>query len=260
MRRENHDGIVLYRFSALDGAGVVHGAVTRLGGVSTGPFATLNLGHTVGDELTAVVENHRRLLAALDLRREQMVSPYQAHSANVRLVERAHAGTVQPEVDGLITTTPGVALLFRFADCLPVLLFDRAQRALGMVHAGWRGTARGVIAAAVAAFAHHLGSRPAELWAGIGPGIGPCCYEVGEEVVGAVARACPAGSEVAHRHNGTVHLDLPAAVRAQLAAAGVHDAEMSGICTACHTDEWFSHRAESGQTGRFGFVAMLEEG
>jgi YfiH family protein len=260
MIREENNGIVAYRFHGLDGAGVIHAALTRLGGVSQGPFATLNLGSTVGDESSAVHENHRRVFAALGLRREQVISPYQVHSANVRLVGRADAGGIQDDTDALLTTTPGVAILFRFGDCVPLMLFDPVRRAVGLVHAGWRGAVVGVVPAAVAAFAEHVGSAPGDLWAGVGPAIGPCCYEVGHEVVAAVTDACPVDAQVVHRRNGSFHLDLPGAVRAQLMDAGVRQIEMSGICTACRTDEWFSHRAENGRTGRFGMVVALAEG
>jgi len=257
MIRETLDDIVLYRFEALDRDGVAHAILTRRGGVSQGPFATLNLGHTVGDDLAAVEENHRRVFAVLNLQREQVVSPYQVHSANVRWVSQAHAGTVQPATDGLITATPGLALLFRFADCVPLLLFDPVRRAVGLVHAGWRGAARGVVSAAVAAFVQRFGSHPDDLWAGIGPSIGPCCYRVGPDVASAVARACPPDADIVHRRDGALYLDLPGAVRAQLRAAGVEQVETSGLCTACSTEEWFSHRAENGRTGRFGVVVML---
>ncbi len=259
MRREVVDGIALYRFDGLEGAGVMQAVLTRQGGVSRGAFATLNLGHTVGDDLAAVEENHRRVFSALNIHRDQVVSPYQVHSASVRLVGEAHVGTVQPATDGLLTTTPGVALLFRFADCVPLLLFDPIHRAVGLVHAGWRGVVNGVVPAAVAAFARHAGSSPAELWAGIGPTIGPCCYQVGPEVAGAVTAVCPEGAEVIERRDGSLYLDLPGAVEAQLAAAGVKQVERAGLCTACHTDEWFSHRAERGRTGRFGVLVMLEQ-
>ncbi len=258
MHRENHDGVVLYRFEGLAGAGVTHAAFTRLGGVSQGPFATLNLGSTVGDDPEAVKENHQRALKALGLRREQTVSPYQVHSANVRRVGRAELGTIQQETDGLLTAEPGVALLFRFADCAPLILFDPVRRAVGLLHAGWRGAANGVARAGVQAFVEHVGSRPADLWVGIGPTIGPCCYQVGAEVAQAVERACPAGAQVVQRQDGALYLDLPAALKAQLLAAGVETVELSGLCTACRTDEWFSHRGERGRTGRFGVVVMLE--
>lgn len=258
MLREVVDGVVLYRFEGLTGEGVRHAVLTRLGGVSRGPFATLNLGHTVGDDLEAVEENHRRAFAALDLQRPQVVSPYQVHSANVRWVNAAHGGTVQPATDGLVTTTPGVALLFRFADCVPLILYDRAHRAVGVVHAGWRGVTRGVVDAAITAFSRYADSRPQDLWVGIGPSIGACCYRVGPEVAAAVAEACPDGHGVVQQRKDGLYLDLVGAVWAQLKAAGVRRMETSDVCTACHTEEWFSHRAERGRTGRFGVVAMLE--
>ncbi len=255
MRSETVDGILLYRFEELEGAGVMNAVITRLGGVSRPPFATLNLGHTVGDALESVEENHRRLLSTLGLHQNQVVSPYQVHSNHVRWVGQAHAGTVQSHTDGLLTTTPGLALLFRFADCVPILLFDPVRRAVGLVHAGWRGAANRVVLAAVAAL-EQAGSRPADLWAGIGPAIGPCCYQVGPEVAQAVAQVSPI--PVVERRNGSLYLDLPGAVRAQLMAAGVERVESASICTACRTDEWFSHRAEKGRTGRFGVLVMLE--
>jgi YfiH family protein len=237
---------------------VTHAFLTRLGGVSGPPYAALNLGHTVGDDLAAVEENHRRALAALGLHREQVVSPYQVHGTHVRPVFRAHGGSVQPAADGLLTAAPGVALLLRFADCVPLVLFDRERRAVGLVHAGWKGAAGNIAAAVVSAFARYAGSHPQDLWAGVGPAIGPCCYRVGPEIAASVAAACPAGAEVIRQRDGGLYLDLPGIVRAQLAAVGVRQVEMSGLCTACHTEEWYSHRAEHGRTGRFGAVVMLE--
>lgn len=258
MRRESANGILFYQFEGLDGAGLTHAILTRLGGVSQGPFATLNLGHTVGDDLNAVQENHRRVFALFGVDRGQVVSPYQVHSARIRLVGREHGGTVQNGTDGLLTTTPGLMLLFRFADCVPLLLWDPAHRAVGLAHAGWRGVAGGVVRAAVEAFVRHVGSRPEDLWAGIGPAIGPCCYQVGPEVVASVAQAFSLRPDLVYHRADGIYLDLPGVVRAELEAQGVRQIEMSGICTACHTDEWFSHRAEGGRTGRFGVLVMLD--
>lgn len=257
MQRETVDGIAFYRFEGLADAGLIHALFTRLGGVSQGPFATLNLGHTVGDDLNAVRENHRRIFTLFGIDPQQVVSPYQVHSAHIRPVGPEHGGTVQNATDGLLTTAAGVALLFRFADCVPLILWDPVRRAVGLAHAGWRGVARGVVRAAVEAFRRHAGSRPEDLWAGIGPAIGPCCYQVGPEVVAAVI-----GNEMApnlvHRREDGLYLDLPGVVRAQLETCGVRQIELSGICTACRTDEWFSHRAEGGRTGRFGVLVMRE--
>jgi hypothetical protein len=108
--------------------------------------------------------------------------------------------------------------------------------------------------------AAHFGSIPGDMWAGIGPTIGPCCYEVGADVAGEIASACPPGSEVVHSVNSQVHADLPAAVEAQLRAAGVEWIEHADLCTSCRVDEFFSHRAEDGKTGRFGVVIGLEHG
>jgi YfiH family protein len=258
MIQKSNNDVAWYEFEELKDQGVTHAFLTRLGGVSDPPFDTLNLGHTVGDDLAAVEENHDRAFAALGLRREQVVSPYQIHGTHVRLVSRAHTGTTQPATDGLLTTTPGVALLLRFADCVPVLLFDPAQRTVAMVHSGWKSTAGNIAAAAVAAFVHHVGSKPEDLWTGVGPAIGPCCYEVGEEMADTISKISPEGIEAFQRRDGGLYLDLPGLVRAQLAEAGLKRITMSGICTACRTGEWFSHRAENGRTGRFGALAMLE--
>jgi hypothetical protein len=258
MLRKETDGVVWYAFEELECSGVTHAFFTRLGGASAPPFDALNLGHTVGDDLAAVEENHDRAFAALDVRREQVVSPYQVHGTHVRLVGQAHTGTTQPATDGLLTTASGVALLLRFADCVPILLFDAKRRAVALVHSGWKGTVGNIAEVAVRAFVRRAGSRTEDVWAGIGPAIGPCCYEVGQEMVQAVSRIEPQGAGAFQQRNDRSYLDLPGLVQAQLAAAGVNEIAMSGVCTACHTEEWFSHRAEKGRTGRFGALAMLD--
>ncbi|MEA3340644.1 MAG: polyphenol oxidase family protein, partial [Chloroflexota bacterium] len=215
MLRERVDGVVLYRFDGLSGAdGLLHAILTRIGGVSRGHCATLNLGHTVGDDSAAVEENHTIALGALGLEPGRTVSPYQVHGARVGVVGRAHLGTVQPATDALVTNAPGVPLLMRFGDCASVLFFDPARRVIGMAHAGWRGVAAGSVPATVRTMTERFGCVLADLWAGIGPTIGPCCYEVGPEVVEAVEAACPPGTDVARDVDGRIHLDLPGAVRA----------------------------------------------
>ncbi len=258
MIRECVDGIVLYRFGGLSGAeGLIHAVLTRIGGVSQGAYATLNLGHTVGDDLVAVEENHQRALGALGLEPGKVVSPHQVHGARVGVVGRAHLGTVQPATDALVTAVTAVPLLMRFGDCAPVLFFDPVRRVVGIAHAGWRGVVAGAVGATVRTMTERLGCDPADLWAGIGPTIGSCCYEVGPKVVAAVEAACPPGAEVVRDVNGRTHLNLPAAVQVQLRAAGVEQIEDAGLCTACRVDEFFSHRAEHGRTGRFGVVMEL---
>jgi len=257
MRRTSINGVVYYQLEAPVWHHVTHAIFTRLGGVSRPPFDRLNLGHTVGDELANVEENHRRALAAVGVQREQVVSPHQVHGIRVRAVRAAQAGTIQPGTDGLITAAPGVALLLRFADCVPLMMSDPVRGAVGVIHSGWRSTVGNIAQGAVDVFVEQVGSRPEDLWAGIGPSIGPCCYEIGSETVEEVQRVVH-GSESLDRRAATFYLDLPGLVERQLRAAGVVHVETAGLCTACHTEEWFSHRAERGQTGRFGALVVLD--
>jgi YfiH family protein len=261
MKRDRLDGVVHYRFEGLeDVEGLLHAVLTRIGGVSRGPYATLNLGHTVGDDLEAVEENHRRALIPLGLDPSQVVSPWQVHGATVEVVEREHLGTVRPETDALVTATPQVPLMMRFGDCAPVLLCDPVRRVVGIAHAGWRGVVAGVVTASVRTMTERLMCDVDDVWAGVGPTIGSCCYEVGADVADGLARACPAGAEVIRHVDGQIHADLPAAVEAQLRAAGIARIEQSGLCTSCRVDEFFSHRAEDGRTGRFGVVMGWNHG
>ncbi|MGC9469347.1 MAG: peptidoglycan editing factor PgeF [Anaerolineae bacterium] len=253
-------GVVWYRFEGpvqSSQPSFVHGMVTRLGGVSQAPFASLNLGGTVGDDAETVDENHRRLFEALEIRPNRVVSPYQVHGAHVAAVGADDGGTTIPATDGLITNQRNVALLLRFADCVPVLFHDPVHHVAGVAHAGWRGVAAGVVPAAITAMSEHFGSRPDDLWAGIGPAIGLDHYEVGPEVVTAIRHSSPDARQVAVRQGGAWHVDLAAAVKLQLLDAGVHHIDHADLCTACHTAEWYSHRAEKGATGRFGVIAML---
>ncbi|MCJ7737220.1 MAG: peptidoglycan editing factor PgeF [Anaerolineae bacterium] len=258
MRREIVDGVVLYRFEGLSNARHLTQAVfTRLGGASKGPFAELNLGHTVGDDLGAVEENHRRSLGTLGLSVRDVVTSSPVHGARVGVVGQAHLGTAEADTDALVSNEPDVALLFRFADCVPVAFYDPDRRVVGVAHAGWRGVVAGVVEATVHTMVDRFGSDPRHMWAGVGPAIGPCCFEVGPDVAELISQSCPRGSDLVKHHNGRITVDLPGAVGAQLSAAGLRNVEQSGLCTACRVDEFFSHRAENGKTGRFGMVLGL---
>lgn len=256
MQRVQHNGLVWYAFAG-SGLDFTHACLTRLGGTSEGQWCSLNLGHTVGDVPADVEENHQRVFDAFGITRAQVVSPHQVHGRAVARGGADDGGAVIPATDALITATPGVALLLRFADCTPVLFYDPVQRAVGLAHAGWRGVAAGVVPATVQAMATDFGSRPGDVWAGIGPAIGPQHYSVGAEVVEAIQATLPAGVQAAAFRDGRWYLDMPAAVEAQLRAVGVTQVAHSGLCTASRVDEWYSHRAEGGRTGRFGVLVML---
>lgn len=255
MRRVGIDGLIFYQFERLaSGADAVHGVFTRQGGVSGPPWASLNLSRSTGDSLEAVSENNRRMLAVLGLVPGQTVSAWLNHGNRIAIVGLEHLGTALRETDAMISATPGLVLSMRFADCVPVLFYDRTRGVAGIAHAGWPGVAANIAGATVRAMQDAFGCRPQDVWAGIGPAIRVECYEFGRDLAQRVVAACPPGTPlIVPQHDGTIHLDLIAAVRSQLEAAGVGDVEDSGICTACHTDEWFSHRAEK-KTGRFGVV------
>jgi polyphenol oxidase len=193
---------------------------TRRGGVSEGPFASLNLGLWTADEAERVQANRERVRAQAGV--ERLAQGRQVHGARVVV----DAQGIE-EADGQATTARGVATIVLTADCLPVAL--AGPGAVGMVHAGWRGLAEGVLEAGVAAIGAVV--------AAIGPGIGPCCYEVGDEV-----RAVFGTSERT--------LDLKAIARERLRAAGVETVHDCGLCTACDAERFFSHRRDRGVTGR----------
>jgi YfiH family protein len=232
---------------------MAHGArvafSTRVGGVSGGPFASLNLGILSGDEKEAVVENRRRLAAALDLDPEAVLMGRQVHAAEVavHLARQSPSPFATPggeiaEVDGQVATGLGLAPLVLVADCLPVALVGPGG--VAMLHCGWRGLAAGILDSGVKA--------TAATDAAIGPGIGPCCYEVGPDVLGAFAAL---GIEAP----GPT-LDLTAIARRLLAEAGVERVEAAELCTCCERERFFSHRRDAGTTGRQAGLAWIEGG
>lgn len=256
----DNNGLPHSQFRLLAEHGLTHGVFGRIGGVSAGRLASLNVGLRVGDRQDAVEENLRRILNTLSVPSDRVVTSQQVHGPQVALVGAAEWGTVVPATDGLISATPGTALLLRFADCLPLLLYAPRQRAVAIVHSGWRGTVAGIAGIAVGLMRDALGCNPDEIIAGIGPAIGPCCYEVGPDLVQRFQQAFGADSRGLFRQVGArQHLDLPATVRWQLQAAGVQQIESSNICTACAIDRYYSHRAERGQTGRFAVIIAVPE-
>jgi len=257
MIRIDDHGLVYYQFAMLRAErGLRHGFFTRLGGMSQPPYATLNVGASVGDDADAVAENRRRCLAALGFDEAQVVTPCQVHSARVAKVGAAEGGQIIADTDGLLSAETGLALLLRFADCVPIMLYDREQRAIGLVHAGWRGTLEGIATRAVQAIQAHFGCMPDRLWAGIGPAIGRCCYEVGSEL-GDRFRARFGPQVLSEPRTGGARLDLAAANVLALQEVGVRNIEQAELCTACHSDEFFSHRREGGHTGRLAALIGL---
>jgi len=222
---------------------------TRLGGVSDGPFNSLNLGIRTEDDPARVVENRTRLCSAVDADPDGATMAWQRHGATVTRAQSrgiVTPGTVYDHCDGLWSDEPGRAMLLLTADCLPIAI-ARADGppAVGILHAGWRGLLGGVVAAGV----RTLG--PGRLSAAIGPGIGPCCYDVGDEVADPFREAF--GDDVMRGGK----LDLWTAAERALRAAGVEQVDRFDICTSCDAARFFSHRRDRGKTGRQGVIAYV---
>ncbi len=252
-----HNGIRYFQFDTLQ---TRHALFTRQGGVSPDPWGSLNVGGTVGDDLARVRENRAMSFQALGRAPESIFDVWQVHSADVvcarspRPLDESYR-----QADIILTDQPGVTLFMRFADCVPILLHDPRNGIIGLAHAGWMGTLRGVATATIEAMKKNYGSKPADIIAGIGPSIGPDHYEIGADVILQVMQKYGDDSELFLKsHNGKIHFNLWGANRFALEQAGVEQIEVSGICTACHTEDWFSHRAEKGRTGRFGALISLQ--
>lgn len=260
MTFHEHGELRYYTFPLLDAANAPHAILTRRGGASRAPYHSLNLGSSVGDDPECVSENRRRAFALFHRDPHSAPELFQVHSTRILLGSPRVDGETLPQADGVVTDSPALTLMMRFADCVPIVLFDPVRRAAGLAHAGWKGTLEGVAGSAVNALREHFGSRSGDLLAGIGPSIGPDHYPVGEERAGAFRSAFgPAAEEWLQPRADGIHLDLWAANEFVLRRMGVEKIETARICTACHTDDWFSHRAEHGRTGRFGAMLWLGE-
>lgn len=241
---------------------VVHAVFTRQGGLSPEPWHSLNVGGTVGDDRSRVRENRYRSFRAVGREANSMFDVWQVHSADVVLANAPHPRYDNPpefKADAIITDNPAVTLFMRFADCTPILLYDPRKRAVGIVHAGWLGTVRRAAGETVKAMRAAFGSNPADILAAIGPSIGPDHYEVGYDVEERVRYAFGKDAvSLLHRNHGPKpHFDLWAANELVLRQAGVEQIETARLCTACHPQDWYSHRAQKGKTGRFGTLIGL---
>lgn len=244
-----------------------HAVTTRKGGASAAPFAGLNLGTQVGDSDEAIQANYASLSRALDVDLQQVITSHQVHGAEIACVNALPPRSVPfpfghalVGYDGFITATPGIPLMIRVADCVPVILYDPDKKTVGVIHAGWRGTAAGIVKKAAGLMVEKYGCQGSSLLAGIGPSIGPCCYEVGSDVAESFRRALPDCRRVLMLEGEQRYaLDLQEANRKELIEAGLAPGhiEMSWLCTACNLDLFFSHRGEQGKTGRFALIAGL---
>lgn len=261
MRVHEKGGVVYLTFPSFDDfPWLIHGFSTRIGGVSRGYLASLNLSLNQDEPRDMTLENYRRISGALGFRMEDLVLTQQTHTANVIRVTASDrgAGITRPlpwhDVDGLVTDSPDTVLTLFTADCVPLFFVDPVHRAIGVAHSGWRGTAAHIGEVTAARMAAEFGSRPSDMFAAIGPSICPDCYEVSGEV----AAHFP-DEFVSPGRPGHFQLDLQEANRKILRDAGIPDAHIAdaGLCTACNPELLFSHRASGGKRGLLaGFLAV----
>lgn len=280
---------------------LIHASFTRLGGYSKAPYWGLNVSYSIGDDFENVIRNRLLALQALGIETYPCATVWMIHSAEVALLgedtwddwrtdwahrsyqvgQRELIWTTRPrrKADAIITRQRGVALALSSADCASLMFYDPVEGALGMAHAGWRGTARGIAAATIDAMGERFGSLPHNIHVGISPSIGTCCYEVTEEVrlffMGQM-QFDPMPTDVKYRNlvresavfavkrlpdGNSLHLDLWETNRNQLLMAGVlpEHIESSEICTSCEKKRFFSNRGEHGKAGRFPSILALRD-
>lgn len=259
-------GVPLLVSPLLEETGIVkQGFSTKLGGVSKGDCATMNISTTRGDDPEAVNENRRRLAAAIGVEERKMVYTNQTHTTNVAVVDETNYGKTMPETDGMITNVPGLCLVTFYADCVPLYFVDPVKRVIGLSHSGWRGTVHKMAIATVRTMRETFGCDPADIRSVVGPSICQECYEVSEDVIDefrANYKKTDWDSLFYRKENGKYQLDLWRANEINLLDAGVKAAHMAvtNVCTCCNHELLFSHRYTKGKRGNLSaFLALKEE-
>lgn len=269
LTEHNCEGVVYYTFPAFDDVPFVrHGFSTRLGGVSQGVCASMNLSFTRGDDPQCVRENFDRFCTAVGLDSRNAVISAQEHHTVVYNATAADRGRGvlrergYTDIDGLLTDEPDVVLFTQYADCVPLFFVDPVKRIVGTAHAGWRGTAAKMGAVMIDRMVSDYGCRRADVLAAVGPSIGPCCFEVDEPVRTAFAEAIDFAADCTREvGNGKSYIDLWEINRRTLIEAGVkvEHITVTDLCTRCHPDVFWSHRATGGRRGSLaGCIAIHE--
>lgn len=270
---KNKDGVTFITFPSLEKLGVKHGFSTKLGGVSENEFATMNFSKSVGDRSECVMENHRRFAKAVDYKMENLVLSHQVHKADILTVTKDDCGkgVIKPtdisEKDGLVTNNKDVVLMTFFADCVPLFFADMNQGVVGAAHSGWRGTVAKIGAKMIRKMQDEFGCKLSDIYVVVGPSICSKCYEVSEDVAKEFKQSFSPRvwddilKEKSRCTNAPLkyQLDLWKANQFILLEAGCKEEniEVSSICTCCHSDLLFSHRATGGRRGTLAGVITL---
>lgn len=237
---------------------ITHGFFTRKGGVSPVPFDSLNLSVSTGDTQENIKENRKRIFEALNKDIRSLFDVWQVHSDKVIFSNMPRiSGRDLIQADAIFTNNPDITLMMRFADCVPVLIYDPIKRAIGIIHAGWQGTIKQIVRKSISQMCDQYGTITTDIVAVVGPSIGPDHYEVGRTVYELAIDLFGKNDEIIKNESGKYIFNLWEANEFQLKQSGVLNVTQTKICTACNTDRWYSHRAESGKTGRFAALLSL---
>lgn len=263
------ENLPLYRWEIFDRFRdrVDTGITTRNGGFSHAPYNTFNLALHCGDDREAVVKNRKLLCSSLGLPFESYTCAEQTHGTSLEKAASLNCGAGRDDyanalcaTDALYVEEPGILINIHLADCTPVALYDPVNNRGALVHAGWKGTAGLIVYKTVNKLAELAGGETGRIIAGIGPSIGPCCYEIGGDTAVKLTESFSYNPGVVRYDGNSIHTDLREANRQQLLAVGLHpeNIEVSEICTSCSPGEFFSHRGGKGKTGRFSAYLFLK--
>lgn len=262
--KEKND-VPFLSYPLLENTGIVnHGFSTRLGGVSVGNCATMNVSTNRGDDPAAVAENRRRIAQAIGVDRDKMVFTNQTHTTNVAVVSEKDFGKELPETDGMITDTPGLCLVTFYADCVPLYFVDPVHRAIGLSHSGWRGTVNKMANVTVRKMQETFGSDPSQMIAAIGPSICQDCYEVSDDVIRQFKNAYDETyweSLFYQKENGKYQLNLWRANEINLLESGIQkeNIAVTNVCTCCNPEVLFSHRITGFARGNLSAFLAIKE-
>lgn len=249
------NGVPYLSYPMLEKTGIVkHGFSTRLGGVSTGHCATMNISTTRGDDPQAIEENRRRIASAIGVDVDALTYTHQTHTTNVAVVEAKDRGRRFMETDGMVTNVPGICLVTFYADCVPLFFVDPVHKAIGLSHSGWRGTVNKMGKVTVETMQRQYGTDPKQIVAAIGPSICQDCYEVSREVIEEFEANFDESlwPELFYKkENGRYQLDLWKANQAVLLEAGIakENIAVTNLCTHCNPELLFSHRSTGDKRG-----------
>jgi polyphenol oxidase len=249
---------------------LVHFVTTRKGGYSQSPFDSFNLAFHVGDDPENVLKNRKMLAQYLHIPLNYFTISNQVHGDNISIVEQGERGsgaenisTVIEDSDAMITDQKDVCLLILVADCVPVIMYDKRKEIIAVIHAGWKGTVRKIAQKTFYLMESRFGCNPSDIICAIGPSIGPCCYQVGPEVVDLVREKFPKDRDLIQNiaEDGKGYFDLWEANRIQLLDCQIpeQNIEVARLCTCCHPDLFFSSRNDNGNTGRFAVGIMMKK-